>query len=75
MQGIGILVRDQRQQRGWSQGELAEKVGVSRLWIGQLEKGKESVEAALVLRTLHALGLALNATPQQRMEFDFGGRP
>lgn len=74
MAGIGILVRDQRRQRGWSQTELAEKVGVSRLWVGHLEKGKESVEAGLVLRTLQALDLSLGVTPQQSMDFDFGGR-
>jgi ribosome-binding protein aMBF1 (putative translation factor) len=28
---LGQLVQDQRKQRGWSQSQLAEKVGVSRL--------------------------------------------
>jgi transcriptional regulator with XRE-family HTH domain len=34
---LGELVRGQRKQRGWSQSQLAEKVGVSRLWVGQFE--------------------------------------
>jgi len=58
---IGELVRDQRKQRGWSQTQLAEKAGVSRLWIGHLEKGKETVESGLVLKTLRALEINLEA--------------
>ncbi|OYV07510.1 MAG: transcriptional regulator [Verrucomicrobiales bacterium VVV1] len=56
---LGELVRDQRKQHGWSQSELAEKAEVSRLWIGQFEKGKETVEVGKVLQTLRALGLSL----------------
>ena len=58
---FGELVRDQRKQRGWSQSELAEKAGVSRLWIGQFEKGKETVELGKVLKTLRALDVSLDA--------------
>jgi y4mF family transcriptional regulator len=59
---LGELVRDQRKQRGWSQTRLAEKVGVSRLWVSQLENGKETVEFGLVLKTLRALDLALGVS-------------
>jgi len=59
---LGELVRDQRKQRGWSQRQLAEKVGVSRLWVGQFENGKETVELGLVLKTLRALDLHLEAS-------------
>lgn len=58
---LGELVRDQRKQRGWSQSRLAENVGVSRLWVGQFENGKETVELGLVLKTLRALDLSLDA--------------
>jgi len=67
-----MLVSDQRRQRGMTQSELAEKVGVSRPWLGQLEKGKQTVEVGLVIRTLHALGLALDVSPQKEVDFDFG---
>lgn len=59
---LGDLVRDQRKQRGWSQSQLAEKVGVSRLWISQLENGKETVEFGLVLKTMRALDLLLDVS-------------
>jgi y4mF family transcriptional regulator len=69
---LGELVRDQRKQRGWSQSQLAEKVNVSRLWVGHLEKGKESVELGLVLKTLRALDLNLEASLQKNDPFAVG---
>jgi len=69
---LGELVRDQRKQRGWSQGQLAEKVGVSRLWVSQFENGKETVELGLVLKTLRALDLSLEASQQKKNPFAGG---
>ena len=65
VKSFGALVRDQRKERGWSQSELAGKVGVSRLWIGHLEKGKESVEIGLVMKTLRTLDLALDLSREK----------
>lgn len=69
---LGELVRDQRKMRGWSQTSLAEKVGVSRLWISQFENGKASVELGLVLKTLRELNLGLTAVPIQINPFANG---
>lgn len=69
---IGELVRDQRKQRGWSQSQLAEKVGVSRLWISQFENGKETVEMGLVLKTLWSLDLQLDASKVTTNPFPVG---
>lgn len=49
------LFRDARTRAGWSQSELAEKVGVSRQWVSLVETGKTSVEFDLVLGALQAL--------------------
>lgn len=65
MEMLGQLVRDQRKRRGWSQSRLAALAGVSRLWIGHLEQGKETVELGLVMKTLRALELDLEAFPRQ----------
>jgi HTH-type transcriptional regulator / antitoxin HipB len=59
---IGSLIRDRRAHLRWSQEELATRVGVSRLWLVQLEKGKPTAQIGLVLRTLKELGLALDAS-------------
>jgi HTH-type transcriptional regulator / antitoxin HipB len=57
--GIGALTRARRKALGLDQIELAERVGVSRLWINQLERGKPGASLGLVLRTFSALGLEL----------------
>ena len=56
---IGALVRENRLKLKLSQAQLAERVGVSRLWIVLLEKGKNTAQLGLVLRTLDILGLSL----------------
>jgi HTH-type transcriptional regulator/antitoxin HipB len=56
---LGALIRDRRNELGITQEELAEQVGVSRVWIVAVEKGKSSAQVDLVLRTVRQLGLVL----------------
>ena len=64
---IAGLVRARRKELGLSQVELARRVGVSRKWIIDLERGKPTAEVSLVLNTLAATGLHLDAyDPRQR---------
>jgi HTH-type transcriptional regulator/antitoxin HipB len=75
---IGRRVREVRKQHGWSQEDLARRCGVSRVWLGNLERGKPSVEADLVLRTLGVLGLAMDLRllpPDPFGELDSPGPP
>lgn len=60
---LGLAVRQTRQDQGQTQTELAAAAGVSRRWLSDLEAGKASAEFGLILRTLHALGLGLDAYP------------
>ncbi len=53
------VIRQERKSRGWTQAELAERSGVSRDWIIELEKAKPNVSLMLVLRTLKALQLPI----------------
>jgi HTH-type transcriptional regulator / antitoxin HipB len=57
---IGSAIRDRRRRLQLDQDVLAAKVGVSRKWIIDVEKGKPRAEIGLVLRTLDALGLRLS---------------
>ena len=57
---LGSLIRDARRRRGLAQQQLADRVGVSRQWIVEIEKGKPRAALDLVLRTLRALGLTLS---------------
>jgi HTH-type transcriptional regulator/antitoxin HipB len=58
---LGALIRARRRQLGLDQSGLAEKVGVSRQWIIEIEKGKPRAAIGLLLRTLNALGIILDA--------------
>jgi len=58
---LGALIRDYRTRLKLDQKSLAEKVGVSRQWIVEVEKGKSGAPLGLVLRTMEALGIVLDA--------------
>ncbi|MGE0628552.1 MAG: helix-turn-helix domain-containing protein [Hyphomicrobiaceae bacterium] len=57
---IGVFIRDQRKKQKLDQAELADKVGVNRRWILEVERGKPRAEIGLVLKTLGALGLTVS---------------
>jgi HTH-type transcriptional regulator / antitoxin HipB len=56
---IGALIRQRRHELDLSQLELGRRVGVSRQWIVDVERGKLRAELGLVLRTLDVLELRL----------------
>ena len=56
---LGALIRDRRIKLALDQRSLAQKVGVSRQWIVEVEKGKPRAEIGLLLRTIDALGIQL----------------
>jgi HTH-type transcriptional regulator/antitoxin HipB len=56
---VGALIRDRRRVLALDQAELAQKIGVSRLWVNQVERGKPGANLGLVLRALTALGVNL----------------
>ena len=56
---LGLLIRDQRKTRGWTQDVLAKRLDVSRLWIVQLEQGKATAQIGLVMRTLNELDVPM----------------
>lgn len=59
---LGAVIRDRRRELGLEQSALAEKVGVSRHWVINVERGKPGTEIGLVFRALRMLGIVLNAT-------------
>lgn len=56
---IGNLILGHRKVLGLTQQDLAEKVGTSRQWIVEAEKGHARAEIGLVLRVLNALDIPL----------------
>jgi len=56
---FGMEVRRLRESSGLSQAQLAELSGVSRRWVGRLERGHVGAELDNIMRLTRALGLAL----------------
>lgn len=74
---IGALIRQHRNIAGLDQAGLAKMVGVSRKWIVDVEQGKPGAPLGLVLRTLRALHLSLQAdlAPHVRNKKEAAGDP
>jgi len=47
--------------------ELARRIGVSRLWVVEFERGKPRAEIGLVLRALTALDLRLDVAHERAL--------
>lgn len=65
-QDIGALLRENRKKAGLGQADLARRIGVSRQWVVEVERGKPRAEMGLVLRAFNTLGSPLQtglATP------------
>lgn len=61
---LGAAIRERRRQLGITQDELASSIGVSRRVIGQLEKGKKTVQVGIVLRAARGVGLNVGVEPR-----------
>lgn len=69
---LGLYAQDRRRRvLRLSQGDLAQRIGVSRYWVMDFEAGRPGVEIGLVLKALDVLGIDLHAftegaEPRQR---------
>ena len=54
---IGRNVREFRQDRIWSQEELADRAGVHRTYISQVERGVTNPTATVIAKIADALGV------------------
>jgi transcriptional regulator with XRE-family HTH domain len=70
---IGARIRIERENRGWSLTDLAQRSGVSRAMINKVERGDASPTASLLGRLAGAFGLTLSML-FARTETDHIGR-
>ena len=56
---IGLLIRTRRRELGYTQLELADRVGVGITYLSNLENGKETAEIGKALHILRMLGMDL----------------
>jgi DNA-binding XRE family transcriptional regulator len=60
---VASTVRGRRIDLGWSQDDLAARVGVSRKTINEIEVGRSAPRMGHLLAIFDALGLAIQAIP------------
>ncbi|MBV9522445.1 MAG: helix-turn-helix transcriptional regulator, partial [Alphaproteobacteria bacterium] len=70
---LGARVKIEREARGWSLTDLAQRSGVSRAMINKVERGEASPTASLLGRLSGAFGLTLS-TLLARTETNRAGR-
>jgi HTH-type transcriptional regulator/antitoxin HipB len=58
---LGAVIRDRRKQLKLDQSALAKRIGVSRQWVIEVERGHARAELGLVLRAIDALDIRLDA--------------
>jgi transcriptional regulator with XRE-family HTH domain len=56
---LGVALRDARQSAGMTQLEMAERLGVDRSYVSEMENGKETEQLRRVLSALRILGMRM----------------
>lgn len=59
--GVGERIRVVRQQKGWTQVELAVAAGLSSNYVARLERGELGASLFVAMRIAEALGVTLDA--------------
>ncbi len=63
--GVGERIRVVRQQKGWTQVELAEAAELSSNYVARLERGELGASLFVAMRIAEALGVTLDAIAAQ----------
>ena len=62
---LGAVIRDRRKQLKLDQAAFAKKIGVSRQWVIDVEKGHARAQLGLVQRAMDVLNIQLDASTGQ----------
>lgn len=57
---LGAAIRHYRHEAGLSQAELAERAGLNRTYLSDLEQGRETEQVKRILRVLKQLGVRMS---------------
>jgi HTH-type transcriptional regulator / antitoxin HipB len=63
---LGLFLRDLRTQKGLTQAELAEELGLNRQYVVELETGKPNLYSDRLFQALRLLGGQLRAQGSAR---------
>jgi transcriptional regulator with XRE-family HTH domain len=64
---VGALLRREREGRGWTLADLAERTGIPQPNLSRLERGLADVRLSTVLRVAQALGTEISLAPVGRL--------
>lgn len=56
---FGKRIRTLRHEKGWSQEELADKVGLHRTYIGSIERGEQNTSIDNIAKLAKSLGVKI----------------
>jgi HTH-type transcriptional regulator / antitoxin HipB len=59
---LGAVIRERRRQLKLNQAAFAKRIGVSRPWVIEIERGHPRAALGLVLRAIDALDIRLDAS-------------
>lgn len=63
---LGALIQRARKQRGWSQGQLAERAGIRQSTVSLIETDDTSARAETIFAILGALDLEMRVAPRSK---------
>lgn len=69
IENIGLLIRNERLRKGFTQEELGERVGVGKAQISKIESGK-GLTIKTVTKVLDALGMSASVSLQNTQVID-----
>jgi transcriptional regulator with XRE-family HTH domain len=58
--GLGERIRNLRKKRGWTQEIMAEKIGMDRSFIADLERGKRNITILNLVVLAQGFGITLS---------------
>lgn len=58
MTPFGKILRREREERGWLQGELARKLNISVPYLSQLERGRRAIPEGLEMKVAYVMDFA-----------------
>src|SRR6185295_8425374 len=61
-------LKEARKRAGWTQGRLAEALGVSQAYLSMMETGERSVSGRMARKVVHVLRLPATAIPLPPMD-------
>jgi len=63
---LGAVIQRARKQRGWSQGQLAERAGIRQSTVSLIETDDTSARAETIFAILAALDLEMRVVPRSK---------